>query len=265
MIFSGETEIKRERLKMIQLKTARQLDGIRTSCKLLIETFHVVEPLIQVGVSTQEVDAKVHDFITTHGGRPSFLGYNGFPASICASVNETVIHGIPDDKPLREGDIVGIDIGIDLDGYFSDSAVTYTVGSVDTHIRDLMTATKESLFLGIEQARAGNRIKDISVAVYQHTKNKGYGVVRPYCGHGVGLAIHEDPQVPNYVGRGPNPRLKPGMVLAIEPMINLGGDDVYVLDDDWTVVTADHSISAHFEHTVAILEDQTEILTLAPS
>lgn len=250
---------------MIQLKTARQLDGIRTSCKLLIETFKFVEPLIQVGVSTKEVDAKVHDYITSRGGRPSFLGYNGFPASICASVNEMVIHGIPDDTPLKEGDIVGIDIGIDLDGYFSDSAVTYAVGTVDGRIRELMKATKESLFLGIERAKVGNRIKDISGAVYGHTKDKGYGVVRPYCGHGVGLAIHEDPQVPNYVGRGPNPRLKPGMVLAIEPMINLGGDDVYVAEDDWTVITADHSISAHFEHTVAILEDRTEIMTLDPS
>lgn len=250
---------------MIQLKTEKQLEGIRRSCRLLMATFDHFEPMMRPGVTTQEVNDAVHAFILGHGGRPSFLGYMGFPASICASVNEQVIHGFPDRRKLVEGDVVGIDIGIELEGYYSDSAVTYAIGTVDPRIGELMKVTRESLFKGIEQARVGNRIKDISAAVYNHTKRLGYGVVRPYCGHGVGLDIHEDPQVPNYVGRGPNPRLKHGMVLAIEPMINLGGDDVYVLEDDWTVVTADNSVSAHFEHTVAILHDRTEILTLRDS
>jgi len=208
------------------------------------------------------LDGQARKFIEKAGGKPSFLGYSGFPASICVSVNKAVIHGIPDKRPFQEGDVVGIDCGVILNGYFSDSAYTFPIGKITPEIKKLLTITKESLYLGIDQGVVGNRVKDISRAVYRHVIPHGYGVVRSYCGHGVGLAIHEDPQVPNYPGSGPNPRLKPGMVLAIEPMINLGGDDVKVLDDDWTVVTRDGSISAHYEHTILVTEDGPEILTL---
>lgn len=218
--------------------------------------------MVEPGISTARLDAQARSRIAELGGRPSFLGYMDFPAALCTSIDAEVIHGIPSEQPLKEGQIVGIDCGIELDGYYSDSAVTVPVGRVSNEVDRLLKITKESLQLGIEQARVGNRISDISRAIFRHNKQEGYGIVRPYCGHGVGLAIHEDPQVPNYVGNGPNPRLKPGMVIAIEPMINLGGDEVKVLDDDWTVVTRDGSLSAHFEHTVAILDDNTEVLTL---
>ena len=172
-----------------------------------------------------------------------------------------MIHGIPDDTPLRNGQVVGVDCGIELEGYYSDAAVSLAVGSVSPKVEKLLRVTKESLYKGVDAARVGHRINDISRAIEEHVSREGYGIVRPYCGHGVGLAIHEDPQVPNYVGPGPNPRLKPGMVLAIEPMVNLGDDDVEVLDDDWTVVTADGSVSAHYEFTVVVLSDGPEILT----
>jgi methionyl aminopeptidase len=207
------------------------------------------------------LDAEARTFIDGLGGRPAFLGYHGFPAALCTSVNDQVIHGIPNGRRLRSGDVLGIDCGIEYNGYYSDAAFSVALGTVAPEVRKLMEVTRECLYRGIEAARVGNRIKDISRAVYSHAKEHGYGVVRQYCGHGVGLDIHEEPQVPNYVGRGNNPRLKPGMVLAIEPMINLGTDDVEVLDDDWTVVTADGSVSAHFEHSVAILDDRTEVLT----
>lgn len=245
----------------IRLKNERQIAGIRTSCALLVETLDMLKPLIVPGAIPTEVDKSAREFIESHGGRPAFLGYHGFPGSICFSVNNAVIHGIPSDEPVRSGDVVSIDCGIELDGYFSDSAITVVAGETTEEVRELMRTAARSLELGIEAAVAGNRIKDISRAIYDYNHSRGYGVVRPYCGHGVGFSIHEDPQVPNYAGRGPNPRLKPGMVLAIEPMINLGGDDVAVLDDDWTVVTMDDSISVHYEHTIAIHADYTEVLT----
>lgn len=249
---------------MIRLKNAQQLEGIRRASRILSTVLDEVIERVAPGVSGLDLDRYAYERITEMGGRPSFLGYMDFPASLCVSVDRAVIHGIPDRTKLRAGQVVGIDCGVEIDGFYSDSAVTVPVGAVSEEIRKLLAVTEESLYLGIAEAKAGNRIHDVSRAVYRRTKSEGYGVVRPYCGHGVGLEIHEDPQVPNYVGKGPNPRLKPGMVIAIEPMINLGGDDVRVLDDDWTVVTSDGSVSAHFEHTVAILEDRTEILTLRP-
>lgn len=246
---------------MIRLKNEKQLGKIRESCRLLAETLEKLRPRVKAGVSTKELDHWARNEIESLGGRPAFLGYHGFPGALCTSVNEAVIHGIPSDRRLEEGDIVSVDCGIEYDGYFSDSAVTIAVGEISDEIAKLMLVTQEALDLGIRAAVAGNRVADISRAIWDHVSPFGYGVVRPYCGHGVGLSLHEDPEVPNYVGRGPNPRLKPGMVIAIEPMINLGGDDVDVLEDDWTVVTADRSISAHFEHTVAIHSDRTEILT----
>lgn len=246
---------------MIRLKNQTQLDGIRQSCRLLADVFSLLEPMVVPGVSTKELDEAAERAIREGGGEPAFLGYMGYPASICASINEVVIHGIPNGKRLKEGDIISIDIGIKLSGYYSDRALTLPVGRISEKKQKLMDVTLECLELGISQAVAGNRVKDISRTVFDHANSAGYGVVRDFCGHGTGIELHEEPQIPNYVGRGPNPRLKPGMVIAVEPMINQGTFAVEILDDDWTVVTADRKPSAHFEHTLAILEDRTEILT----
>lgn len=247
---------------MINIKNEDQINRIRESCHLLADTFDELEKSIDEGITTLEINKIADDFIRQGGGIPAFLGYGGFPASICSSVNDTVIHGIPDNVKLKKGDIIGIDMGINLNGYFSDRAVTYAVGKVDEDVQTLLKVTEESLYKAIEAAVAGNRIKDISKAVTNHVRPYGYGVVYDFCGHGVGLAVHEEPSIPNYYPyRGFNPRIKPGMVLAIEPMINMGTDEVDILDDDWTVKTGDRMLSAHFEHTVAVFADHTEILT----
>jgi methionyl aminopeptidase len=245
------------------LKSKEDIAGIRKSCRLLVKTFELLGPLVQAGASGLDLDRIATEFIRKNGGKPAFLGYDGFPNALCISVNDAVIHGIPGKRPFVQGDVVGIDCGIILDGYVSDSAYSYAVGDVPEAVRLLLKTAEESLYLGIQEAKAGNRVHDISRAVFRHNRRQGFGVVRPYCGHGVGFEVHEDPQVPNYVGSGPNPRLKPGMVLAIEPMVNLGGDDVFVAKDGWTVLTSDHQVSAHFEHTIAITEEGPEILTLA--
>ncbi|TVQ29278.1 MAG: type I methionyl aminopeptidase [Spirochaetaceae bacterium] len=246
----------------MKLKNPAQIEKIRESGKVLARTLDRLGRMVAVGVTPLDIDAECRRLLKEAGATPAFLGYMGFPASICVSVNEQVIHGIPNRRKFRSGDIVSLDIGVDLDGYISDSAATFPVGSVAPEIRRLLTETRRALELGIAAARPRGRVHDISRAIYRHVTQFGYGVVRPYCGHGVGFSVHEEPQVPNYVSAGPNPRLKPGMVLAVEPMVNLGGDDVSVLDDDWTVVTDDGSISAHFEHTIAVLDDRVEILTL---
>lgn len=246
---------------MTRLKSAEDIARIRDSCRLLAETYVELTKLVDVGISTLELDAFTRDYIQKRGGTPAFLGYQGYPASLCASVNNVVIHGIPDKRKLKEGDIISLDLGIDLNGYISDSACTVAVGAIAPETQTLLRVTEECLALGIEKARVGNRVSDISLAVFAHAKKNNFGVVRQFCGHGVGFSLHEDPQIPNYVGSGPNPRLKSGMVLAIEPMINIGRDEVEILDDGWTVTTVDRSLSAHFEHTVALFEDHTEILT----
>ncbi len=217
--------------------------------------------MVRPGVRTRELDDAARSFIEAAGAKPAFLGYQGYPASLCVSVNEEVIHGIPGERLIREGDIVGLDCGIDLGGFFSDAAVTVPAGRISEEAARLLRVTRECLDLALAQARPGNRVHHISRAVYDHASAEGYGVVHQYCGHGVGFAPHEDPSVPNYVGPGPNPRLVPGMVLAIEPMINAGRAEVDVLKDQWTVVTRDRRLSAHYEHTVAILEGRTEVLT----
>ena len=249
---------------MIRLKNATQIDGIRASCKMLTAMFNELVPLVQVGVETRDLDRWTQEWIRKAGGKPAFLGYgsdtNPYPAALCVSINEEVIHGIPSKRKITSGDLVSLDCGIDLGGFFSDKAMTVEVGNVSDTARELNRVTKECLYKGIEQAVAGNRILQIARAVYSHASSHGYGVVHQYCGHGVGFSPHEDPQVPNYA-RGPNPRMTEGLVIAIEPMINLGTGDVDVLDDEWTVVTADRKISAHWEHTVAIFHDHTEILT----
>ena len=247
---------------MIRLKNEREIAGIRDSARLLARTLEEVRGLVQDGIATRELDAFVRSSIESRGGIPSFLGYMNYPASLCISINNEVIHGIPGPRKLRSGDIVSLDLGVSLNGYFSDAAVTLPVGAVSRGRQKLLRVTRECLRLAVAQAVPGNRVSDISRAVQSHAHENSCGVVREYCGHGTGFAQHEDPQVPNYVGSGPNPRLKEGMVLAIEPMINAGGGEIELLEDGWTVVTSDGSDSAHFEHTVAVLSDRVEILTV---
>ena len=249
---------------MIRLKNEKQIDGIRKSCKMLSAMYRELIPLVKPGVQTIEIDNWVKGWIKKAGGKPVFLGYkvkkNVYPASICISINEEVIHGIPSKRRIREGDLVSLDCGIDLDGFISDQAVSIEAGKVSQAVKKLNIATNECLYKGIEAVRAGDRLLQIARAVENHAKANGFSVVRDYCGHGTGLALHEDPQVPNYP-HGANPRMNNGMVLAIEPMINMGEHDIEVLDDGWTVVTADEQVSAHWEHTVAIFNGCTEILT----
>ncbi|HNY21354.1 MAG TPA: type I methionyl aminopeptidase [Treponemataceae bacterium] len=247
---------------MIRIKNERQIDGIRKSCKTLARLFKALIPMVQEGVTTADLDAFCVDFIKKAGGKPAWYAEK-FPGAACISVNEEVIHGIPSKKKtIKNGDLVSLDIGIDLGGYISDATVTVAVGEIGARERELLDVTKRSLDAGIAACKAGNRIGDISRAVFDVANGAGFGVVYEYCGHGVGLGVHEDPQIPNVPERGPNPRIVPGMVLAIEPMINLGTADVDLLDDDWTVVTADRKPSCHMEHTVAVFQDHTEILTM---
>jgi methionyl aminopeptidase len=246
---------------MIKLKNPEQLDGIRRSCALLSQMYAHIKPLIVPGVSTGELDKEAQAFIAAHGALPAFLGYYDYPAALCISVNEEVIHGIPGKRVLKPGDLVGIDCGINLGGYYSDAAFSVALPPVAPETERLLTVTKECLARAIAAAKPGGRVHDLSRAVFSHATAAGFGVVRQYCGHGVGFAVHEDPQVPNYVSSGPNPRLVPGLVLAVEPMINIGGDAIEELDDGWTVVTRDRSLSAHFEHTIAVTQDGIEVLT----
>jgi methionyl aminopeptidase len=249
---------------MIRAKNERQINGIRESCKLLSAMYRELIPLVKPGVETAELDQWARSWIKKAGGRPAFLGYgprkNPFPAALCVSINNEVIHGIPGRRKIRSGDLVSLDSGIDLGGYISDQAVTVEAGQVAPELHALNLVTRECLYKGIAAAKAGDRLLQIARAVSGHARPGNYGVVRQFCGHGVGLELHEDPQVPNYP-HGPNPRIFAGMVIAIEPMINLGTEDVEILDDGWTVVTGDNKASAHWEHTVAIFGDHTEILT----
>lgn len=251
---------------MIQLKRDYQIDGIRKSCKLLAECLLRLDEIIAPGISTYDVDRFCYDFIKQHHAIPSCLGYEGYPASACVSPNEVVIHGIPSKKKiLHEGDIVSVDLCITLDGYVSDSTRTYEVGKVSEEKHKLNTVTKECLDVGIEAAsRKGARILDVGAAVFKKAfSENGYGVVRDFTGHGVGFDLHEEPEVPNFVDRAmPNPRIKPGLVFAIEPMINMGSWQVDILRDGWTVVTRDGKPACHWEHTVAMTENGLEVLTV---
>ena len=247
---------------MIRLKSPADIEGIRKSCRLLAQTFELIKPLVIAGCTGLDLDRAAFDFIKSKKAKPAFLNYDGFPNTLCISVNDAVIHGIPNKQEFKTGDVVSVDCGIIIDGYVSDAAFTFPIGEVSQRMSLLLKTAEESLYQGIAEAKAGNRVHDISRAIFKHNKQFGFGIVRPYCGHGVGFDVHEEPQIPNYVGAGANPRLKPGMVIAIEPMVNLGGDGVHVAKDGWTVLTSDHQASVHFEHTIAILEDRTEILTL---
>jgi len=246
---------------MVHLKTAEEIQYIRESATILGHTHGEVARLIKPGVKTRELNRRAEEVIRDQGGIPSFLNYNGFPATLCISVNETVVHGIPGDYELKNGDVVSIDCGVQFKGYHSDSAYTYPLEGVSQEVLDLLARTYESLRLGIAQARPGNRVGDVGYAIQTYVESFGYGVVRELVGHGVGKHLHEDPEVPNYGKRGKGPKLMAGMVIAIEPMINLGTKNVVQEKDGWTIRTADRKPSAHFEHTVAILEDRTEILT----
>ncbi len=246
---------------MIQLKNKDEIAWIRRSGHLLAETFKELEKLIDAGIETQELDLFARDFIENRGGTPAFLGLYDYPASLCVSINNEVIHGIPGKRVLKEGDIVSLDLGINLRGYISDAAHTYPVGSITKEREKLLTVTEQCLEKAVGVMKNGSRLNDISRAIFDHATENGFSVVRQYCGHGVGISLHEEPQIRNYIGPGPNPKLKPGMVLAIEPMLNSGTWEVRTMEDGWTVVTADGKDSAHFEYTVAILEEGVEILT----
>ena len=242
-------------------KTDDEIELIRQSSLLVGKTLAELAKLIKPGVTTLELDKVAYEFINDHQAYPGFLGYNDFPNSICASVNSAVVHGLPTNIPLKEGDIVSCDIGVVKDGYWGDSAYTFAVGEVSSEIKQLMKVTKESLYLAIEQAVAGKRIGDISFAVQNHAESHNYGVVRELVGHGVGKSLHEAPEVPNFGRRGSGLQLQAGLVIAIEPMINLGTRNVRQLKDGWTIQTADGKPSAHYEHTIVVRKDKAEILS----
>lgn len=247
---------------MVALRSAAEIQRIRDASKIVAEVLEVLKAAVNPGVTTADLDALAEKTTLRLGARPAFKGYLGFPASLCTSVNDRVVHGIPRrDEVLQPGDIIGLDFGVEKDGYYGDSAVTVAVGEASAAARRLMQVTEESLYLGIEQARPGNRISDIGHAVQRHVEAAGYSVVREFVGHGIGTRPHEEPQVPNYGPPGRGLRIKPGMVLALEPMVNEGGHAVEILRDGWTVVTKDRRLSAHFEHTIAVTPEGPEILT----
>ena len=246
---------------MISVKNKRELQAMREACVISARALKLAGEAVQPGVTTAEIDREVRRYIESTGAKPSFLGYGGFPASACISANNVVIHGIPDKRVIKAGDIVSVDVGAFYNGYHGDNAATFAAGEVSPEAQALMDATRESLYEGIKAATAGNRIGDIGAAVQRYVEVRGYSVVRQFVGHGVGANLHEDPSVPNFGTPGRGPRLLPGMTLAIEPMINAGVSEVKILGDGWTTVTADGSLSAHFEHTIAITPDGPVILT----
>lgn len=247
---------------MIIIKSGREIQLMREAGRIVALALEKMKEVLQPGMTTADLDRIAEEVIKGNGARPLFKGYGGFPANICTSVNEEVVHGIPSLRLLNSGDIISIDIGAEKNGYCGDAAVTLAVGDVDPEALRLLEVTKACLEKGIEQAREGNRLSDVSHAVQSHAERNGFSVVREYVGHGIGREMHEDPKVPNYGAPGRGPRLTEGMVLAIEPMINMGKHQVEVLQDGWTVVTRDRQLSAHFEHTVAITANGPEILTV---
>lgn len=246
---------------MVYYKTKEEIEIQRKSSLLVGKTQAEVAKLIRPGVTTLELDKVAEEFIRDNGGVPGFKGYGGFPNTLCTSVNEAVVHGIPNDQPLQEGDIVSVDCGVLLNGFYGDSAYTYAVGEISEEVRQLLKVTKESLSMAIEQCFIGNRLGDIGFVIQNHAEHYGYGVVRELVGHGLGKELHEKPEVPNYGKRGNGLKLQAGLVLAIEPMINLGRKEVRQLRDGWTIVTVDGKPSAHFEHNVAITENGPEVLS----
>ena len=247
---------------MITIKNERELESMRQACKITAAARALAGEMVRPGVSTKEIDKAVHDYIVAQGAKPSFLNYNGFPASTCISVNSCVIHGIPGDYVLKEGDIVSVDVGALYEGFHGDCAATFACGAISTEAQKLIDVTKQSFFEGIRFAKRGNRVQDISHAIQTYVESNGFSVVRSFVGHGVGRQLHEEPEVPNFGNPGRGPRLVPGMTLAIEPMVNVGTYEVSVLKDGWTVKTADGKLSAHYENTVLITDGEPEILTV---
>ncbi len=249
---------------MIHIKTQEEIKQIKECGLISSKLFKYIKKFIKPGISTKELDKICEDFIRKNNAVPSFKGYQGFPSSVCISVNEEIIHGIPCKRKLKQGDILGIDVGILKNGLISDSAYTFKVGNVSSEIQELLDRTEMSLYLGISKIKNDTQINNVSGAIYDYVTKFGYGVVKNYCGHGVGYKNHEDPEIPNYRFTKGKRRLKTGMVIALEPMINLGDDYTHELDDGWTVVTVDGEYSAHFEHTVAVTDNGFEILTMDP-
>jgi methionyl aminopeptidase len=246
---------------MVIRKSRNEIEKMRRAGMVVAETLRELRRMVEPGITTRELDAYAEKRIRSTGAYPTFKGYRGFPASICASVNDEVVHGIPSQRKLREGDIIKIDCGATLDGYVGDAAITVGVGSISLEIEKLMEITRESLFQAVKKMVPGNRLYDVSYAVQEYVELRGYTVVREFCGHGIGQKMHEDPQVPNYGRPGTGPKLKEGWVLAVEPMVNAGTHDVHVLPDGWTVKTKDGKASSHFEHTIAITENGPQVLT----
>jgi methionyl aminopeptidase len=246
---------------MIIRKSPQEIERMARAGRVVAETHRLVGEHVRPGVTTQELDELAEEYIRSQGGVPTFLGYKGFPASLCLSPNDMVVHGIPGPYKLEEGDILSVDVGVTLDGFVADAAYTHPVGEVTDDARRLLEAGQAALAAGVAEARAGNRLSDISHAVQSVTEAAGFSVIRSLVGHGVGRSMHEDPQIPNFGAPGRGPVLQPGMTLAIEPMINAGGPDVYLHDDHWSISTEDGSLSCHFEHTVAVTETGPRILT----
>ena len=246
---------------LIKIKSDREIELLRKAGHIVYLTHQYLKPYIKEGITTKELDTLAEEFIRSQGATPSFKGYNGFPGSICTSINSQVVHGIPGKTKLKKGDIISIDIGACYKGYHGDSAWSYPVGEISDKKKYLLEHTKESLYEGLQQVKPGNRIGDISHAIEEYANKYNLGVVKELVGHGVGSKLHEEPDVPNYGKAGTGPLLKEGMVIAIEPMLNLGSPDIYMLEDGWTIETDDYSPSAHFEHTVVVTKDGYKILT----
>jgi methionyl aminopeptidase len=247
---------------VIELKSAREIGLMRRGGHVLADVVDRLRDTVKPGMSTLEIDEDVEGFITARGAKPAFKGYRGFPATVCISINEEVVHGIPSaHRRVKEGDIVGLDLGCIVEGYYADCAFTLAIGDVPPKVQQLLDVTRESLDQAIQECRPGRRLSDVSHAVQAHVERHGFSVVRAFVGHGIGRALHEDPQVPNFGDPGRGPQLRPGMVLAIEPMVTMGSWEVKVLDDGWTAVTRDGSLAAHFEHTIAVTDAEPEVLT----
>jgi len=246
---------------MIILKSPEEIGKIAESCRIVADTIEAIKLMVRPGLTTIDIERFADNHIRECGGVPAFKGYRGYPASICTSVNDEVIHGIPSKRFLEEGDILGIDLGVYKDGFYGDGAITIPVGRIDPSLETLLRVTEESLQIGIMNAIVGNRVSDISHSIQRHAESNGFSVVRTFVGHGIGRELHEDPQIPNFGPPGRGPRLMEGMTLAIEPMVNLGSHEVLVLNDGWTAVTADGKPSAHFEHTVLVTSEEPRILT----
>lgn len=246
---------------MIIIKTPAEVEKMRVANRIVAKALDKLKEIVKPGIATEELDRMAESMVRAGGARPSFKGYRGYPASLCVSVNEEVVHGIPGKRRLKDGDIVSLDLGAEYEGYYGDAAITLPVGRISARAEQLLRVTREALYKGIDQMREGNRLSDISNAIQTHAEGHGFSVVTDFVGHGIGTAPHEDPQVPNYGPKGQGPVLKRGMVLAIEPMINAGAHEVKVLGDEWTVVTLDGEISAHFEHSIAITANGPDILS----